>query len=702
VDPSKVSTAQLLRDFIGFDTDAPSGGIAVRDSDHATLVFVGARGSGRTTYLRRARALAAQRADVLALPIEDEGIPQTDLIRQVCAWYAPAVVVRRVQQVWRAAVLRALAARALRDHRLGEPLGSVGSAGQHDFHQTFFAILEGSDADHSGWAADLESVYGQIAMIISGCASARDLDELVLSDLWDRLESRLAVALEMSPQVVIYLDALDQEFRHAPQEWLIWEKALFYQTFHFARHPGLAKRVQVVTTIRDITYSAVRGGDSGTKYPPGAGIRVLAWDPASTSAFLEAKIDGLSSHWLLDAGADAPSERWLGASRIRNQRLGHDEDILAYIASHTRGVPRDVVQVGNSLCEAVWDAKTEGEEAVSGSVVRDIVEQVAFAAGREQLAIAAADAASCLGDVFDERELTELDSDPDSEGDWARLLPSQRTMADQLEDLVTRVSTRYFSREDFVYAQEAVGSPASDIDVLSVLWRNGLVGVWQKTACGETPIFYTPGVTDRLRMPGGAERFAFHRLLIDVAGLAPGWDTDGIDEGLYVESASGDTAEVASGLAALVALSEGMAELAWMTRTGKVHDGEARAEARRGGRLDLVSVVLKSPGFWVFGGSGESLRELRGVLADRHVRRQDRAYREQAEEDRLGLENDLLRLEVVQRFLVVATTAGMDEAERQSLLRRTFLAGAPGRVSDVEQAFDLGTARLLDGSDEEA
>jgi hypothetical protein len=63
-------------------------------------------------------------------------------------------------------------------------------------------------------------------------------------------------------------------------------------------------------------------------------------------------------------------------------------------------------------------------------------------------------------------------------------------------------------------------------------------------------------------------------------------------------------------------------------------------------RLVVTSVRIESPGLWEFLGSLNPLQQIRQYLNDRHERRKDREYREEAEKKKLELENDILQAAV--------------------------------------------------------
>ncbi|ACL23611.1 hypothetical protein [Chloroflexus aggregans] len=63
-------------------------------------------------------------------------------------------------------------------------------------------------------------------------------------------------------------------------------------------------------------------------------------------------------------------------------------------------------------------------------------------------------------------------------------------------------------------------------------------------------------------------------------------------------------------------------------------------------KLEVKRIQIESPGFWEFVGALNPLQQIREYLNDRHKRRQDREYREQAERERLQLENELIRRQI--------------------------------------------------------
>jgi hypothetical protein len=104
--------------------------------------------------------------------------------------------------------------------------------------------------------------------------------------------------------------------------------------------------------------------------------------------FLEARISGLDAEFIL-----RPSEkgvaRWLGRTEIFNRARAVSEDVEDYLLRHTRLTQRDVVVLGNALCQHVADVRAEGGEELSDDVLRRVVGQVSRGFAGEQIRVCA-------------------------------------------------------------------------------------------------------------------------------------------------------------------------------------------------------------------------------------------------------------------------------------------------------------------------
>ena len=85
--------------------------------------------------------------------------------------------------------------------------------------------------------------------------------------------------------------------------------------------------------------------------------------------------------------------------------------------------------------------------------------------------------------------------------------------------------------------------------------------------------------------------------------------------------------------------------------------------------LELKSVVLQSPGFWEFIGELNPLDALRKYLNDRHERIKDKEYRNNLEQEKLSIENNILKLKLIQHVIDVSKNAGIPEHDIASMIR---------------------------------
>jgi hypothetical protein len=97
-----------------------------------------------------------------------------------------------------------------------------------------------------------------------------------------------------------------------------------------------------------------------------------------------------------------------------------------------------------------------------------------------------------------------------------------------------------------------------------------------------------------------------------------------------------------------------------------------------GDRLVLDAVRIASPGAWEFLGSLNPLEVARRYLNDRHERRKDREWRENAEERRMRLENARLELNLIADTARLAREFGATDRDLaplvDTLINRPLLA----------------------------
>ncbi len=106
--------------------------------------------------------------------------------------------------------------------------------------------------------------------------------------------------------------------------------------------------------------------------------------------------------------------------------------------------------------------------------------------------------------------------------------------------------------------------------------------------------------------------------------------------------------------------------------------------------LRISAVQMSSPGFWEFLGALNPLETIRKYLADRWARRQDREWRDPLQAERMRLENEQLRTQVVAERIRVLRDAGVP----RSMIRRAVAAHVAAPLGTLDRFQDT---RLIGG-----
>jgi hypothetical protein len=110
-------------------------------------------------------------------------------------------------------------------------------------------------------------------------------------------------------------------------------------------------------------------------------------------------------------------------------------------------------------------------------------------------------------------------------------------------------------------------------------------------------------------------------------------------------------------------------------------------------RLKIGKIQIASPGFWEFLGSLDPLQQIREYLNDRHRRRQDLAYREKSEAERLALENKLIEQQIIEKknanlraYLEMMKEAGFSDHD----IRRVIFENISEPLLNLAKYQDMG------------
>jgi hypothetical protein len=327
------------------------------------------------------------------------------------------------------------------------------------------------------------------------CPTAHQLSTYLDDPLWDDLEDLLGEILSHCKPIYFYLDAVDEEFSHAPMYWLKCQEGLFLQVMRLLRDQKLGGRLHVVICIRDIVMSSVYRSEHAPRYYNEPHIRVLTWDRSSLLYLLGQKLRRLPPSLLMRrATGGSPTIRdWLGIDDDWAGPRG-DETIEDYLLSHTRLIPRDIISLGNELSEEVLRQKQAGNKGLSAAAVQAVVQRCAKRFGDSQLAQCANQISS---DLMPKNAALQ---------EYSELFTSTQGyisgVQEDVRSFVRMIGVDQFSRTDLETLQEMADLHFENTtNLASVLWQNGLLGYVDESGRRR---FYSMSDVEQFHLPPDA------------------------------------------------------------------------------------------------------------------------------------------------------------------------------------------------------
>jgi hypothetical protein len=497
-DGSRAELDDMLVDFVEFDGDPGFGGLATRADDSKVRVIAGKLGSGKTVYMRRLQDYQAHQESVYAhLPEHDP--PKTEVIVTACQWFSGQVLVEKWMQIWDRAIIRSLVShlllhRELRHHVTEEHRDEI----ERDYGRLLGEVRRPRD------------IYAELSNIVHERHTAHQLSSYLDDPLWEDLKDLLGEVLAHTKPVYFYLDAVDEEFGHAPMYWLRCQEGLFYQVMRLLRDPRLGGRLHVVVSIRDIVMSAVHRSEHAPRYQNEPHIRLLSWDSEALLHLLRQKLERLPRSSLMRHPSNGTTVRdWLGVTSLTDE-WGAKERVEDHLIRHTRMIPRDVISLGNALAREILRQRKAGRDRLPDIVLRDVVARCAKQFGDSQLAQCANQISSDLMPATAGR----YDFTGVYTGDQAYI----GGIIEQMRSLIRLMKVDQFPRSDLDGLRE-IANPyfESATDIASVLWQNGLLGYVDERG---TRRFYSLGDIEEFALPPEVDMYVIHPSLARSVGLA--------------------------------------------------------------------------------------------------------------------------------------------------------------------------------------
>jgi hypothetical protein len=492
---------QMLDSFVNFAHSNFGEGIGLQEKDLSVRVIVGAKGSGKTVYLRRLQA-AAKTDDSLYVDDINFNPPETSQIVKFCSYFDETILTEKWMQLWYCAILRSVVSHLLFSKQLRDRIDDSDRLQLTDYVNPLIPFKQPS-SPHSSASLILGHFHSEIQY-------SRFLD----LPMWEEIEYILSNLIHSLPPMYLFIDSIDEEFKKAPMYWLRCQKGLFYRVMRLLRHQRLGGRLHITISCRDHVLSSVYRSEHQNRYRGEPHIRILNWNRSAISRLLQEKIRQLPPELLFDAQPTSGSTvgNWIGLNTIRNEVLGIDEDLETYLLRHTRLLPRDVVQLGNRLSRSILFAKASGARAVPMDIVRTVVSDLARTFGNEQLEICANQVLSSTIPVEHRQKAhsTYYTADMEYQGEFV----------DRIKEVIRLIGVDSFERERLDAIRGQVKAIMEvDTDVFSVLWQNRLLGFRDHRGGRCREVFFDEGFLDEFNLPRFPETFLFHPCLIDSVGI---------------------------------------------------------------------------------------------------------------------------------------------------------------------------------------
>jgi predicted Ser/Thr protein kinase len=501
-DGSRSDIHEVVDNFIVFEDLPVTGGLGIRADDLSRRVIVGAKGSGKTLYLRRLRATASQNESVYADVVQQD-LPSTSNIVKFCQCFGKQDLTEKWMQLWYCAIMRSLVTHMLHAKQLS-PYLSV----EHREE------LEGYIPDIVPDRRRQISIYSQVTEIINTFHTAHAFSTYFDHTAWAELASTINEVIVSMPPIYFFIDSVDEEYASAPMYWLQCQKGLFFRAMRFLRDQHFGGRLHVIACVRDHVLASVLRGEHQNRYRGEPHIATLGWEYPSAEFFLKKKIARLGEAFLLSKPEEGTAEiqHWLGHRFIENRGRQIREPLVQYLLRHTRLLPRDIVILGNKLSELVSQARHNDQSEVPQEAIRQCVREVARSFGNEQLAICANHIASSGMPADAVRRNYQEIYTGDTE--------FSRGLVDDLRTLIQAIGKDRFNRQDVEIAMQLARELFGEgSDALSVLWQNRLLGYLEQSPDGPREVFFSEVSCDHFNLPLDKSDYILHSCMIDSVGV---------------------------------------------------------------------------------------------------------------------------------------------------------------------------------------
>lgn len=496
-DGSRTEITDMMLEFVAFDNKYFSSGVAFPD-DMKTRVIVGPKGSGKTVYLRRMRAILKENPSIYVNEIEQE-LPSTDLVIRFGQCFSEIEITEKWMYVWKFAIIRSVISNILKNQEWNQEVSTA------DMEK----ILEYQKVIFPKYNVPM-TIYSEVRNILSSYHTRNMFNEYAEKKEWDEIEVIVGDILKTLPPIYYFIDSVDEEFAHAPMYWLRCQKGLFYRVMRLLRKGIYGNKLHVVISIRDNVMASVCESEHHTRYMNEEHVKLLKWDYSTIQYFFESKIQSLKSCYFLFEGEEKNIKNWLGLEQIHNNHRNIDEPIMQYILRHTRLLPRDIVIIGNSLAEFKQIKCTSSKFDIS-KFIRKKVSECAKTFGNELLQICA--------NQINNNEMPKGAAEKEYSEVYTSVKEYKESTAQKVKNILIQLDSDKLSWEKIVSLEnEAKKQLGENNKMFDVLWQNGGIGYIEIGPNGCEEIFFNEEYPEFL-LPKRKKKYILRSCLIDAVGI---------------------------------------------------------------------------------------------------------------------------------------------------------------------------------------
>lgn len=501
----------LMEQFVTFQEKYLFSGTSNINDETRRRVIVGAKGAGKTVYLRRLKAQMGNNESVFVTSI-DRDAPTTSSIIEFSQNFSEKELTEQWMYLWKFAILRSVVSQLLCENKWNYELTESKKDLLKSYSPKLFPEYKFP-----------KSIYAEARAVLSKYHTRKDFIRYSEQEGWDDLEYIIGEMIREMPPIYFFIDSIDEEYRHAPMYWHRCQKGLFYRVMRLARKEIYGNRLHVIIAIRDNVLSSVSESEHQTRYINDKRLKLLNWDYQTAEYFLDQKIRRLPKEYFCDPN-DVSLEGWLGIRTIDNNGRHMQEDIRQYILRHTRLLPRDIVMVGNALTE-ISNKRLNGQACDLQEEIKNLVSESAKIFGNELLEI-------CSNQI-NNNAMPLWAAHNNFDELYTSAMEYMATTAQVLKKHIYTLHNDRFSWEKLLELEKAVDNELGfKSKMCDILWQNGGIGYYDYSTGKRREIFFNSKYPVFL-LPKNREIYLLRSCLIDAVGIScDHWDKDPVMGGI--------------------------------------------------------------------------------------------------------------------------------------------------------------------------